>query len=159
MNIDSKNVYGTVWYTGKTTGGTAIDADLVAGYVLCADVDEEVGDGFAKNYTRPETANLNQRKCIVLDVPSAVNDTISTGVRRGGKVKVAWVLDGPPPLGFFVNGTTNDITATSLLGVTNGSFALWHKASIDGTCCARSGAAYATDAEGRITKGTFNGLA
>lgn len=154
MNLNAPNVVGEVWYTGKTTGGTAIDADLVAGYVLCADVDEEVGDAFAKNYTRPETANLNLPKCIVLDVPSAVNETVSTGVRRGGKVKVAWVLDQTPAIGFYVEGTT-DIAIGDMLGVTNGNFYMTKKSSIDGATCAVAGAAFTTNGTGRITKGTF----
>lgn len=157
MDLIRPNVVGTVFYTGKTTGGTAIDADLVEGYVLCADPAEAYGDGFAANYTRPKTANLKAPKCIVLQVPSSVNETVSTGVRRGGKVKVAWVLDKPTGLGFYVEGTT-DIAAGDLLGVTDGHFYLTKVSSLDGTCCATAGAAFTTNSTGRITKGSFKSV-
>lgn len=149
---------GFVWYTGKTQNATAasrtaIDVSILPGYVLCADTYNHDGDGLA-NYTRPATAILNARKCVVLEVPSTVNDTVSSATRRGGKVKVAWVMDRMPTEGLFVEGTTN-IVIHDNVGVTDGQFYAVKKSALDATCIAVAGEGFATDATGRVTKGTI----
>lgn len=160
---NNRPITETVWYTAKSknstkTSRTAIDVTLLPGMVLCLDCDRHDGDGKFDNYTRPATAILNAPKVLVLEVPSAVNDTVASATRRGGPIKVAHILNEMNGLGLYVNGTTDILVGGDLLGVTDGQFYLVKKSSLDGTCCAVAQEGFATDAAGYITEASFKSV-
>lgn len=158
----NRNQVCTVWYTGKTknataTSRTAIDVTLVPGMTVCLDADRHDGGGMFENVTRPATAILNAPKFLVVDVSPQVNESVSSGVRRGGPIKVMAICDKMPGLGLYVESTT-DIAVGSMLGVTDGQFYLVTKSSIDGTVCAVSQEARTSNDAGYITEATFKSV-
>ncbi len=159
----NRNQVCTVWYTAKSKNATKdsrnpIDVSITPGMTVCLDADRHDGGGMFENVTRPATAILNAPKFLVVDVSPSVNESVSSGVRRGGPIKVMAICDKMPGLGLYVDGTTDNIAVGNLLGVVDGQFYLKYKASLDGTCCAVAQEAYTPDTPGYITEATFKSV-
>jgi hypothetical protein len=109
----------TVSYDGyKNDGTTAVDASVpLGGIVTLKDAPDSLGSMVV---CRPETATLENTKFIVVGVSPEVNESVSSGIRRGGQIKVIPVKTA---VGFQDVLVANGVAANDAIIPANDSFA------------------------------------